>query len=212
MLDKPSTYEQILFGSFAARYRTQKDSWTAERAQRNAARWLLQCLPAARSHHVLDIGTGRGVDLKLFLRAGHRATGIDITDTPDWEELRAAWGEKVTLVRTSFQSFKTTQRYTAALDAGCLHHQEPSAYPEYLQRLHALLLPGARCVFSVFAPDDESLPGEVHVMEDQRINRVLTVGEMREYIETAKFRWIDCQHWRRDVVAGYYLGILVERD
>lgn len=212
MVDKASTYEQILFHSFAARYRAQKDSWTRESAQRNAARFLLESLPGDRPHHLLDIGTGRGVDLELFLKAGHHATGIDIMNIPDWDALRTTWGQQVTLVCTSFQAFQTNQRYTAALDAGCLHHQDPSEYPAYLQKLHDLLLPGARCVFSVFTPDDESSPGEVFVLDDQRVNRVLSIAEMREYIESAKLRWIEHRRWQREVISGCYLGILVERS
>src|SRR5688572_29291316 len=98
-------YAAMMRASFERRYQDQGDSWTRDDAAQEAGRDLLSRLPADVPCTVLDIGTGRGRDLELFLAAGHRATGIDIVAPDNWPALRETWGEAVELVETSLQTF-----------------------------------------------------------------------------------------------------------
>lgn len=207
-----SKYHSVLEASFASWYDRGRDAWSSEQAMRGAARYLLAQLAPGVPHHVLDIGTGRGRDVELFLEAGHRSTGVDVVELEDWAALRARWGDRVTLIKCAFQELQTDQRFTAALDVGCLHHQEPSDYPAYLVKLHTLLVPGAPCVFSVFTPNDtQAERGDVLTLPDRRINRELTEREMQTCLSAAGFTWREAHRWPRDKIEGCYLVILCER-
>ena len=178
---------------------------------RGAAQLLLEHLPAVDEHHILDIGTGRARDLEVFLEAGHRATGIDVVEVEEWARIRATWGDRVHLAKTPFQRFETTDRYTGALDAGCLHHQQVSEYHEYLSKLHELMVPGGRCVISAFTPPDDRPMGGAIVLADQRINRELSIYQLQQLLGNAGFRWLDAKRQPRDKLSSYYLLVLAER-
>ena len=151
-------YERTLRGSFERRYREERDSWTADSAAIAAGRELLARLPEGRACSLLDIGAGRGRDLDLFLRAGHRATGIDIIAPDNWPAMREKWGDSLTLVHASLLELRghLSERFDAILDNGCFHHQPPEQIPAYLGLVRDLLAPSGIALFAARSP----LPGE----------------------------------------------------
>jgi len=205
-----NAYTRQLVDSFRERYQCGRDSWTEEPAMARVAEILLASLPPG-PHRVLDVGTGRGRDVELFLRAGHQATGLDIVSVPEWQALRERWGTAVTLVESPFTAFRCDLPFTAVLDNGCFHHQHPSEYATYLAHMRDLMDPGALALFSVFTPDEETEPGAMFLTSEGRINREFSALQLVTLAEQAGFEAVSSHRLRRGDTPLHYLATLFRR-
>jgi len=191
-------YVTTMRASFARRYEEKRDSWTADDAAAEAGRELLSRLARwPGSSSVLDIGTGRGRDLELFLEHGHRATGIDIVAPENWPTLRARWGARVSLHETSLQACGLSERFDAILDNGCFHHQHPDDLAGYVARVHSLLAPEGIALFAVYTPLGSEDDGALLLDRDGRIHRELTLFEMQDALSLGGLVVVDARHVRR---------------
>jgi SAM-dependent methyltransferase len=182
-------YLQGMGDALKHRYDQKLDVWTDLPGDREPGRWFLERLPPG-PHHILDIGTGRGRDLELFLAKGHRATGLDLFEIDNWPDLRARWGDKLTLSATPFLSFQPGERFTAMLTVGGLGHQHPAEYDAFLAHARELLAPGGLFLLMVTHEKSERGPGEL-LFTDDRFWRFFTTRELRDLLEGAGFRWVD---------------------
>src|SRR5437763_13482979 len=88
-------YDALLRADSARHYTESRDVWTAESAMREAVDGLVAALQGCDDAHVLDIGSGRGVDTRHLLACGYRVTSIDLVDCAEWEEIAACHGDRV---------------------------------------------------------------------------------------------------------------------
>ncbi|MCU0681199.1 MAG: class I SAM-dependent methyltransferase [Polyangiaceae bacterium] len=188
LLPPRETYMDRMRVQHEERYAAKLDLWTHMPGDRRPARWLAEHAPPG-PHHVLDIGTGRGLDLEPFLALGHRATGLDLLEIDNWPELRKRWGDQVALHATPFLSFKPSEPATLVTSVGSFHHQHPAEYDAFLAHVHEVLAPGGHFMLCVFHAKEEG-PG-ILLYSDDRFWRFFTTAELRTILEKAGFRWVE---------------------
>lgn len=172
------------------RYDDKLDVWTDLPGDRMPARWFFEHLPPG-DHHLLDIGTGRGRDLEEFLeRGGHRATGIELFEIDNWQEMRARWGDKLNLLITPFLSWHPEETFSAIFSLGAFGHQHPSEYAPFLAHVRKLLAPQGQFMLCVLHKKSERGTGDL-VYQDDRFWKFFTTQEIRELLEAAGFRWVE---------------------
>lgn len=188
LLPSSEKYMDRMADQHKERYAAKRDLWTNSPGDRRPAQWMIEHLPAG-AHHVLDIGTGRGRDLVPFLEAGHRATGVDLTEIEDWAEMRQKWGERVSLHATPFLTFKPADQFSLVMSVGSFHHQHPDEYDAFLGHARSLLAPGGHMMLSVFHASENG-PGML-IFADDRFWRFFTTAELRTVLESAGFQWVE---------------------
>ncbi|QNP68662.1 class I SAM-dependent methyltransferase [Streptomyces roseirectus] len=185
-----SAYADLLRTDFQDHYAGGRDVWTAETAMREAPRLLLAALGTrADAPHVLDIGTGRGLDAAILAEAGCRVTGIDLVESPEWAALTARTDGRARFDACSLADLAGTAVYDGVLDNGCLHHQHPDGYPRYLERVRELLRPGGLFTVSVFESADG--PGKLYANDAQRLYREFTEEELTGLVTAYGFALAD---------------------
>ncbi len=179
-----TAYEAVLSGDFEEHYAKGRDVWTAEEAMRSTPRVLLEELGTVTDAHVLDLGTGHGLDARILLEAGHRVTGVDLVASDEWPAIEARWPDRARFEATPFTEF-TGEGFDAVLDNGCLHHQHPAGYQRYLAQIHRLLRPGGLFTVSVF--ESPSGPGRLFVNDGNRLYREFTEQELTALVTPIGF-------------------------
>ncbi|MFF8960147.1 SAM-dependent methyltransferase [Streptomyces sp. NPDC014894] len=198
-----AAYEAALLFDFQDHYARGRDVWTDERAMRETPLCLLGALGATPDAHVLDIGTGRGLDAEILLDRGHRVTGIDLVASPEWGAITARRPGRARFLTASATELTGVAEYDAVLDNGCLHHQHPDSYPGYLDRIHALLRPGGLFTVSVFRSATDA--GRLYVNGGSRLYREFTAGELTGLVTERGFETVDLRPVPRGTAGLEYL-------
>lgn len=197
-----AAYETVLSGDFEKHYSTGHDLWTAEKAMRETPRALLRALGEGSDAHVLDIGTGRGLDARILLEAGQLVTGVDLVASEEWAQITARWPDRARFEATPFGEF-TGDGFDAVLDNGCLHHQHPDGYSRYLTQIHQTLRLGGLFTVSVF--ESPAGPGQLFVNDGNRLYREFTPQELTGLVTPIGFSVLDLSRVPRDVTGLHYL-------
>ncbi|MEM7677056.1 MAG: class I SAM-dependent methyltransferase [Myxococcota bacterium] len=190
LLPRRDDYMKAMQSEHVDHYANKSDIWTHSPGDRAAAKWLAD-RKLEGPQTILDIGTGRGQDLELFLKAGHTCTGIDLVEIDTWSQMRSTWGEQVTLQNTPFLAFEPARKFTTIMSIGSLHHQHPADYGPFLNHVKKLLQPGGHFLVSVFHVKSESGPDIFLGGNEGRFWRFFTTQGLRHLLEEAGFRWID---------------------
>ncbi|MGW7574682.1 SAM-dependent methyltransferase [Streptomyces sp. NPDC054765] len=207
---KPDVYPSVLAEDFATRYTEGRDSWTAEPAMQHAVRNLVLALGDHPGRHILDVGTGHGRDAAELLRAGHRVTGIDLVPSPQWAEVRSAWGDRARFLTTDLLSFPDDVVYDAVLDNGCMHHQHPDLYGAYIGRLWQAVRSGGLLLVSVFGAREAQ--GATYLSNDRRLCREFTEDELSALFGRHGFTLTTCRSVPRALPGRHYLLATFRRD
>ncbi|MEL7369399.1 MAG: class I SAM-dependent methyltransferase [Myxococcota bacterium] len=171
-------------------YANKSDIWTHSPGDRAAAQWLAE-RKIEGPQTILDVGTGRGRDLEVFLKAGHQCTGIDLVEVDTWAEMRSTWGEKLKLEKAPFLSYQPEEKFSTIMAVGSLHHQHPADYGPFLSHVKSLLKPGGNFLVSVFHIKSESGPDIFLGGHEGRFWRFFTTQSLRHLLEEAGFNWVD---------------------
>lgn len=201
LLDE-AAYTAALSSDFEKHYAGGRDVWTGEEAMREAPRLLMRALGPVDDAHVLDIGTGHGLDARILLAAGHRVTGVDLVASPAWEEIGTRWPGRAQFTATELTEL-TEGDFDAALDNGCLHHQHPAGYPRYLARVRELLRPGGVFTVSVFESADG--PGRLFANSGNRLYQEFTPAELTALVTAHGFTEVDRHRVPRGTTGLHYL-------
>ncbi|MFI1801730.1 SAM-dependent methyltransferase [Streptomyces sp. NPDC020379] len=198
-----AAYTAVLNSDFQHHYADGRDIWTGEEAMRRAPRLLMSALGGQADAHVLDLGTGRGLDAAILLDGGHRVTGIDLVAAPEWEAITRQRPGRVRFLATAVLDLPGTAAYDAALDNGCFHHQHPDAYGSYLRRIHGLLRPDGLYTLSVFHAAGGI--GGLYTNEGNRLYREFTEDELNELIGAHGFTPVETHRVPRAIAGLTYL-------
>jgi alkylated DNA repair dioxygenase AlkB/2-polyprenyl-3-methyl-5-hydroxy-6-metoxy-1,4-benzoquinol methylase len=134
---------------WAAAYEAGRDRWSHAEAARGTSTAVLGSV-APRSR-ILDVGTGRGVDVVRYAAAGHTVTGIDLVALPEWPAIESAW-PNASFVRCALLDHVVDVPYDVVVDAGCFHHQRPDVLGRYLSAIRALLRPAGTLWLATLQP------------------------------------------------------------
>jgi SAM-dependent methyltransferase len=202
-------YDALRDASFRASYEGGRDLWSDETAMQPAVDGLLARLP--RAARVLDVGAGRGRDAVRLLDRGHHVDAVDLVRTGDWDTIGMAYPGRMHFVEGDFMAAALEGGYHGLLDNGCLHHQHPSAYPAYLQRLHTLARAGATLVVSFFTPADGRDSGGLWLQHDGRLTKEFTAAEACALLEATGWRPLVLDVVERTSQRHHYLVVIAER-
>jgi len=206
----PSEYLAVAKESFFIRYESDTDVWTHEPELSHAPAILIESLPMSQPH-TLDLGAGKGRDVEVFLRAGHRVTAVDLFNQDSWRELQNRWRGNVNFVASPFLDWSPAIQFDAILDNGCFHHQHPSEYARHLSHMKAMMKPRAKAAFCVFTPNElDRKEGYFTQIDLGRISRYFTEAELKQLLEASGFRWLRSKRVYREKYDRYYLVALVE--
>ena len=120
--------------------------------------------------HVVDVGSGPGAYLELFLRAfpDARGTWIDVSDAMRElaQERLGAFGDRVTYVVGDAERLHESELAPAdvVISSRALHHFSPESLQRIYRNVHELLRPGG----FIFNLDHVGAPGEW----DRRYRRI----------------------------------------
>lgn len=97
---------------------------------------------------VIDIGCGTGVLAKLLLETSKfkEVVGIEIDAYPEWDTFSDQRIRFEVVVEENFDNFLRRELPDSAVLAWVLHHMDYEQQVRYMQRLYAILKPGAQVV------------------------------------------------------------------
>jgi SAM-dependent methyltransferase len=202
-------YGELLRSDFASHYTDSKDVWTWEPAMREPVRALLSALPGGGNAHVLDVGSGRAVDTRILLDGGYRVTSIDLIDCPEWTDIGVVYGDRVSFRRAGLLDLRPVAEFDAVLDNGCMHHQHPDVYVQYLRRIHDVLMPTGVFALSVFQAGGDS--GGLYVNDAGRLYREFTRAELTELVRSTGFELVEVHEVPRAVADLNYLVMIARK-
>ncbi|NPE52178.1 MFS transporter [Dickeya dadantii] len=188
-------YQQTLYASFDQHYKEGRDGWSGAEASRKTTLKLLGLLK--RSSSVLDIGCGKGIESKVIAEQGHKVLGIDIIDSFEFPPDRTL--DLNFRVGNFLGDSLVFEKYDAVLDNGCFHHQHPSLYITYLQKVYDCLNDDGFFAISIFATEDERQDkGEIYVHKDGRLGKEFSASEIMALFSQAGFTACYQERYIRD--------------
>lgn len=205
-------YAALLKESFAWRYENNQDLWSHENALRMSAEYISRFLPSDVHSKVLDIGIGVGDNIKPLLELGHHVTGLDIVIPHAWDELRRYWGNNIELIHTEFLNWDGPKNiFDMVTDLGCLHHQLPSQYGLYLEKIKYHLKPGAYLCLCVYEePDKYVETGRMDKTDHNRLAKNFTQKELTILLAGYGFNVKAVEHILRPALKQNYLVLVTE--
>ncbi|WP_338885433.1 class I SAM-dependent methyltransferase [Xenorhabdus sp. TH1] len=188
-------YEKTLYCSFKQYYKEGRDSWSGAEASRKTTLKLLSLLKNASS--VLDIGCGRGLESKVIADQGHKVLALDIIDSfefIDYDSLNIEFKHGNFLDNNII-----FEKFDAILDNGCFHHQHPSLYLIYLEKVYGCLKDEGFFAISIFATEDENQDkGNVYLHQDGRLGKEFSASEIMGLFLQDKFSLYYLERYIRD--------------
>ena len=201
-------YQKDMHQSFRWRYDNDQDAWSADPGLLASAQKVNE-LAQAKNWHVLDIGIGAGNPAVALLQAGHGVVGVDLFSHKRWPLLLDHWQDKLTLTEQDFNDWQYVgEKFDAALDNGCMHHQHPDLYPHYLQKVNGLLKPDGYFVLNTYLElNDELEQGHIEYTDNNRICKYFTVPEITQLFADHGFQVLEYEKIFRPNMDEYYLLI-----
>ncbi|KAB8037677.1 methyltransferase domain-containing protein [Silvanigrella paludirubra] len=135
-----NNYTEKLKEIFTNRYNSQHTPWTHDESLDYTTVFAFNKLTnnlKNKNINILDIGCGNGRHAKYFNNLNY--TGIDLVYNDNWSILSK--NKKINFIMTSFLEFnaKDNYKYDLILDNGCLHHQSPLYFNNYLKKVRNLM-------------------------------------------------------------------------
>lgn len=205
------SYKEILLRSFSQRYAHHKDVWTEEKALEECTAFFFSTSFPKPNDEVLDVGTGRGRDVRAYAMQGCRVTGIDLVAVPEWESLEANFEDKVNFKESDIYDFRTDAKFEYVVDNGCFHHQSPEKYSSYLSKVSQLLKLDGKYCLSVFTPDGDEAVGKTSVMDEGRLGKYFSLAEIITLLEKAGFEIMASRKIFRPLFNCYYLALVARK-
>jgi cyclopropane fatty-acyl-phospholipid synthase-like methyltransferase len=205
-------YQQKMTDSFRWRYESHQDSWSGDPGLIASAVKLNQYL-SGENAQVLDIGIGTGKPAIEMLKQNHQVTGIDLFTNDDWPKLKQQWDSQIALEQTDFNQWDhRADHFDAVLDNGCMHHQHPTLYSAYLNKIHKLMKFDSYLALNVYAEMDQSkAQGQIKYTDNERICKYFTRSEISVLLRTKGFRILETELIYRHNVDEYYLLIIAQK-
>lgn len=207
------SYQEILQRSFSERYRDQKDVWTEESALKECTDFFLDSIKGQSSSRVLDLGTGRGRDARVFLEKGAQVVGVDLVLTSEWKKIQEEHPKAVFIGENFMTSQKIEGSFDVVIDNGCMHHQSLEDHKSYLERVAYFLKPQGLFCLSTFTPNDETLAqGPVSQMDNGRLGKYFSKGELEGLAKKVGFKKREFKRIYRPSYDRYYLAAIFEKE
>lgn len=205
-------YSQQLKDSFYESYVNGLDLWSLDNGLTDVAFMLAKHLNDSSSHSILDIGTGTGRHCEIFASKGMNFTGIDLYSSENWVDFKVKYEELVRFEHSSFQDWEIDDKYTAVLDNGCFHHQEPDEYLLYLKKIYQMLQPSGVLMLGLYTPNDENEESRLNRMKSGKLRQFFNVNHISQLLVEAKFSVTLTKKIRVEDRDRYYLAVLATRN
>ena len=181
-------YQNVLIKAFTKQYLEQSDEWTYESEMRIVPSLIQREVKLKKDIHVLDIGCGAGHDIEYFAKYHKSVIGVDLYPHPRCLQVLKN-NKNVEFKSAEFIDLKFTQNFGLILDNGCFHHQHPSEYKNYLDKIHSLMGKESVFVLSTFNEEDRPPDQSIHQLIDHngRIHRYFNDGELKNLLEGQNF-------------------------
>jgi len=199
MTESPGQYLGVLRDAFAKHYREESDEWTRDPAMRVFPALVQGYLKLPESSRVLDIGCGCGADVEYLSRLFSQVTGVDLFGHEDWIAISAR-RRNAAFQAIPFLAFNADQTFDLALDNGCLHHQHPDEYIDYLGHIARLLVPEGFLALSTFRNDAQ----DTFIDGNGRRHRYFRDHELHELLNAAGFEIMHEDDIYRIAKGDYY--------
>lgn len=171
-------YNNNLEVTYKKMYSEAKDVWTHEEEMRIAPKLLLSLLSANRTHRILDIGCGAGIDTAFFASQGMESYGIDIVINKSWNDYQEQYNN-ANFAQQSIYDFHTQDiLFDGILDNGCMHHHHPDTFKEYFNKIDQLLVKNGVLLISTFYTG----VSEQNLDNNGRIMRSFTSEELKTLV------------------------------
>ncbi len=172
-----NNYQKILFKAFSKHYKENSDVWTEQTEMRIIPALIQGKLKLNAHARLLDIGCGGGDDAIFFSKIVSQVIGIDIVEHKRWADINQHY-KNIKLIRSDFSELKNLNQFEVILDNGCLHHQLPSNYNNYLKTVSKSLAADGWYVLTTF----NDLNSHVEVDNNQRLHKYFADNELKELL------------------------------
>ena len=205
-------YRHVLTSSFEWRYREQRDVWSEEPALGSAADRLFRFITSKPSH-VLDIGTGRGDRLLPLVESGHQVLGLDLLAHRRWSEFEHAGKGRLRFEQANFLDWSWSgSAFDFIMDLGCFHHQHPSEYPLYLEKVAELLRPDGLFALCIYLESNvQAHTGRVELTNHGRVGKYFTCQEICDVLTRSNLKPIMFEEVGRQPPLGAYLLVVARK-
>lgn len=191
-LPEPDKYRSTLLESFQWRYSNKRDSWSpgksGDRGLDGGYSMMLKSAPAHSGFRILDIGAGTGERLAQYAPAGCVVVGLDLISQPLWPALSKAYEGTLTFEEGDFFTWTPPDfEFDVIIDSGILHHQHPSTYERYLEKVRAILAPRGTFGILVYKEQSEQPEGSMQTTDHGRLCRNFTEDELSHLLSSSGF-------------------------
>ncbi|MDC0253579.1 class I SAM-dependent methyltransferase [Bacteriovoracales bacterium] len=179
-----SKYQNVLLKAFTKQYLERSDEWTHESEMRIVPYLIQKELKVKSDIQVLDIGCGAGHDMEYLARFYKLVVGVDLFSHPRCFQVLKK-NKNVIFFKDNFMDLKISQKFGLILDNGCFHHQHPSEYKKYLEKINSLMLKESVLVLSTFNEEDNpiSKSNDKFIDDNGRIHRYFNDQELKALLE-----------------------------
>lgn len=143
------SYHEQMTALWGDAYASGKDRWSRVDPGHRISTFIAGTLPPDR--RILDVGTGRGLDVACYAAPGHRVTGIDLVALPEWVGIAERW-PGVRFEQAALVDHAPHLPYDVVVDAGCFHHQRPADLDAYLAAIGELVQPAGTFWLATLRP------------------------------------------------------------
>ena len=163
-----------------ALYAQGEDGWELREPALPLVAWLAAGNALGpRGARVIVPGCGRGHDVRLLVRRGYRALGVDFAAAAVAEARALAAAEGVDAEFAQQDVFTLPAEHREAFDAAweytCFCAIDPARRPEYVATLRAIIKPGGT-LLGCFYPLREGTDGPPFPLSRAEIERLLAAG------------------------------------
>lgn len=146
-LDKSMTYSSAIYNEVAE----------LEDAQRNKYERIITKLDLKPGSHILEIGCGWGGFAETAAKAGHKVTGITISqEQKDYAEKRIAQAGLSDLVDFKLIDYRDLeQKYDGIVSIEMFEAVGKKFWPTYFRKLQRCLKPGAKAIIQTIVIEDK---------------------------------------------------------
>lgn len=191
-LKETDEYLSVLLQSFQWRYANKYDSWSpgrsGDRGLDAAYAMMLSSAGEGGRSRVLDIGTGTGERLARYLPDQCIAIGLDLIGQPMWPALADGYDGTLTFEEANFFTWTPpAMKFDVVIDSGIMHHQHPSTYRIYLEKIREILAPEGVFGVLVYKEQEQRSKGSMQKTDHGRLCKNFTEPELRRLLSLSGF-------------------------